>query len=280
MPFLGLSRKQIKQLEFEVIPFRARLQLTRLLRGFVEAVDDNKGFVIRSCGILNICRNVLSEPVVIVEADGYGEYEFFDTAWVRSELEACMRVPDTFQLVETIADLMQAGWVKEGDINDIFSDNGVGVSFSKKSEKVKVKVLPVEQIEESEEQDIPNIRLLVSRMDTAFQGDDHSGVLHASASIFETLAKDVVKMESVENQTLASFFDRYKKDSSLPEPVLNYMLEIYKKRNTEPLAGHGSTKPPEVTRDEAIILAEMTKAFVRIERQLGLTSILPPKRTS
>jgi SpoVK/Ycf46/Vps4 family AAA+-type ATPase len=111
----------------------------------------------------------------------------------------------------------------------------------------------------------PNIKTLLNRMDDALKRDDHSGVLHSSASIFETLAKEVVGVSSVQDQTLKSFFQRYRKDSRLPDTVLDYIIEIYDSRNRTPLAGHGSTIKPSISRDVAITLAEMTKAFVRIE---------------
>lgn len=114
----------------------------------------------------------------------------------------------------------------------------------------------------------PNILVLINRMTTALDHGDPSGVLHASASIFETMAKEIVGIDAVQDQTLASFFNRYRKNSGLPEVVLDYILSIYKRRNIEPLASHGSIKSPTVTKPEAVILAELTKAFVRIERQL------------
>jgi hypothetical protein len=77
----------------------------------------------------------------------------------------------------------------------------------------------------------------------------------------------------VDNQTLASFFEGYRKKSKLPTPVLDYILQVYKSRNTEPLAGHGSLTPPTLSEDEAITLVEMTKAIVRIERKLNEQSL-------
>lgn len=114
----------------------------------------------------------------------------------------------------------------------------------------------------------PNILVLINRMTTALDHNDTSGVLHASASIFETMAKKIVGIDDVQDKTLASFFNRYRRDSGLPEEVLDYILSIYKRRNIEPLAGHGSIKSPSITKPEAVILTELTKAFVRIERQL------------
>ena len=114
----------------------------------------------------------------------------------------------------------------------------------------------------------PNIQILIDRMGDALRRDDYSEVLHASASIFETLAKDIVGIPDVQDKTLKSFFERYRKDSTLPNEILNYILDIYESRNMTPLAGHGSTRTPSLSREEAISLSEMTKAFVRIEYKL------------
>lgn len=105
-------------------------------------------------------------------------------------------------------------------------------------------------------------------MHDALKREDYSGVLHASASIFETLAKDIVGIPSVQDQTLKSFFDRYRKDSGLPNAVLDYILGIYDSRNVTPLAGHGSIRTPIISRPEAVSLCEMTKAFANIEYKL------------
>ncbi|PYP89037.1 MAG: hypothetical protein DMF61_04905 [Blastocatellia bacterium AA13] len=111
----------------------------------------------------------------------------------------------------------------------------------------------------------PNIHMLLGRMNDALERQDFAGVLHASASVFETLAKEVVGIAGVQNQTLKSFFDRYRKVSGLPQALLDYVLAIYDRRNKVPLAGHGSTLPPDISRQEATLMAELTKAFVNIE---------------
>lgn len=114
----------------------------------------------------------------------------------------------------------------------------------------------------------PNIVILTQRMDTALTREDYAEVLHASASIFETLAKDIVGIPNVQSQTLKSFFERYRKDSALPNGILDYILAIYESRSTTPLAGHGSTQAPDISPAAAIVLSEMTKAFVSIEYKL------------
>ena len=277
MAFLGLDASQKKQLEFEVIPFSARLQLTRLLRASVNVGEDSNAWVIRTNGIINTCRNVLNLPVSIVEMNEWGHYEYIDGGWLRAELEVSMRRPDTIELVETLADLIQDDWIKVDDVNRIFAENGVGVSFEVQRGSVRVAVLLPEEIMEEEATEIPNIRVLVRRMETSLGNNDYPGVLHSSASVFETLAKDIIQNPNIQDKPLGSFFEGYRKASRLPEPVLDYIKEVYNRRNTEPLAGHGQLSPPTISQEEAIVLTEMTKAFVKIERKLGLASISPPK---
>jgi hypothetical protein len=117
-----------------------------------------------------------------------------------------------------------------------------------------------------------NITTLVERMESDLDRDDYAGVLHCSASIFETMAKDIVGIPAVQNQTLKSFFDRYRKDSALPQEILDYILAIYESRSKMPLAGHGSTQTPSINKQDATAVAEITKAFVRIEYKLQSVS--------
>lgn len=102
-------------------------------------------------------------------------------------------------------------------------------------------------------------------MDDALLRNDYAGVLHASASVFETVAKDIVRIPAVQNKTLKQFFDKYQSESSLPLEILDYVKNIYEKRNITPLAGHGSTETPSISKRDAIALSELTRAFVNIE---------------
>jgi len=117
-----------------------------------------------------------------------------------------------------------------------------------------------------------NIVTLEKRMDSALERDDYAEVLHCSASIFETMAKDVVGIPAVQNKTLKQFFNQYREASALPQEILDYILSIYEKRNVTPLAGHGSTQTPTISKQEATALAEITKAFVSIEYKLQRAS--------
>lgn len=113
-----------------------------------------------------------------------------------------------------------------------------------------------------------NILYLVKRMDDALIRGDHASVIHTSASIFETMAKDIVGVATIQNQTLKSFFSRYRMDSHLPPALLDYVIGVYDSRNSIPLAGHGSTQSPSLTTEETVTICEITKAIVRTEYKL------------
>jgi hypothetical protein len=110
-----------------------------------------------------------------------------------------------------------------------------------------------------------NIIVLIHRMETCLERDDNSGVIHASASIFETMAKDIIEDQKIQEKTLGSFIEKFNKESKLPDNVKNFVKEMYSLRNTSPLSGHGSIKPEEVSKEDAIVLVAMTKAVVEIE---------------
>ncbi|OWR28512.1 hypothetical protein CDO73_18355 [Saccharibacillus sp. O23] len=274
MIFLGLTNHEKETLQFEVISDNTRLKLTRLIRD-LSSDSNSEVTILRQNRFVNIARNIIGKPLYVLEADDWGHYQLGEYAWHNGELELVMRRPNTNQLVETLADFIQNGLVDCNTINDILAEEGSSISFQLigHDENVKVYILPVEEIEEVSPDQHPNIRLLIDRMERAISANDFAEVLHASASVFETLGKDVIGLASIQDQTLGSFFEKYKNTSSLPEEILNYMLEIYKRRNSEPLAGHGNTRPPTISQREAVVLSEMTKSFVRIERQLAMSQI-------
>ena len=274
MTFLGLNKADIQNLEYEIISDETRLKLTRLIRSQSRAEDENFQ-IFKQNRFVNIANINLGKKIYLLFPDDSGDYPVQEHAWHNGEIELIMRRPDTIKLVETLSDMLQENLLDCSTVNEILSEDGCSVSFEKigVDNLIKVQILEIGKLEEAEQDNHPNIRLLVNRMDTALSNSDYSAVLHASASVLETLAKLVVGKSTVENQPLGSFFDRYRKDSSLPSPLIDYVLEIYNKRNVVSTAGHGGTVPPEITSKEAVILAEMAKTFVRIERRISRESM-------
>ena len=274
--FMGINDSQRKQIEYEVVSNRCRLLLTRLLRHATRAESSTVKIVLQNNAV-NIANHVLGRPIYVLVAEDGDYYYPEEYGWHNAEIELLMQRPDTADLIEIIADLIQEGVLTSNAVNKILELENLSFHFSESgnldNRRVKVEMSPIEDIEDTTTDEHPNIRLLINRMNTAIENADPPGVLHTSASIFETMAKDIASIDSIQDQPMASFFDRYRKDSGLPAEILDYILSIYKRRNTEPLAGHGSTKPSNITIAEAVILAEMTRAFVRIERQLHAMSI-------
>lgn len=271
MAFQGLKLKDRKKLETEVISNGARLRLTRMIRNHCVSKESNVELIRRN-SYINVVNSVLGLPIYRLEPDDWGQYENEEFGWHYGETELIMRRPDTSQLIEALGDMLQQRMLDVKGVNDILSDDNVSVRFQAQGfdEDISVQIFSENEIEEEEtEGEHPNIRLLTARMDRTFEDEDYAGVLHASATIFETLAKLVFDNPSVENQTLAAFFDGYRNRSALPAPLLDYILETYKRRNVEPLAGHGGTIPPTVTAQEASTLVEITKMCVRLERRLA-----------
>jgi hypothetical protein len=275
MYFMGLKKAEKKRLEAEVISNEARLKLTRLMRKRCESNDANVHLINRNAYV-NTARAVLGLPIYRLESDDEGMYMSEEFAWHIGETELVMRRPDTAQLIEILSDMLQQGMLDLSAVNGILAEDNASVRFKAEGfdDDISVRFLSDEEIEdEGDEAEHPNIRLLTTRMESAFEQKDYAGVLHASANIFETLAKLVFSNPNVENQTLASLFDGYRKRSALPEQLLDYILETYRRRNVEPLAGHGATKPPTVSAKNAAVLVEMTKMCVRLERRLALQEI-------
>jgi hypothetical protein len=262
-----LSEDDKKQLEFEVVSQELRVHLTRLIErseSFSQSTLFNQNLIV------NRSRALLGKPIYVLEADDWGAYEDVEYAWHNGEFELCLRRLDTLRLIELLCEVVEKEWLDMRALNDLLEREGSSFRFREQFGKLSIEVFSLEQLEEDEpfQNEHPNIRLLVKRMATSLDHEDYPAVLHASATIFETLAKDVVAIPGVQNQTLGSFFARYQKDSQLPSELQGKILEVYEARNKTPLAGHGSTQTPSITPQEAVTLTELTKAFVRIEYAL------------
>lgn len=110
-----------------------------------------------------------------------------------------------------------------------------------------------------------NIGVLWDRAKDCWKRRDYAGVLHACASVIETMAKHIVQNPNVQNESLGGFFDLYRKKSKLPQHHLDELLDIYNRRSTTPNSGHGSTLPPGLTMQEAQKFYNFTAVCVRLE---------------
>jgi hypothetical protein len=264
-----LTKEQVKQLEFEVLSKDFLIYLTRILLDWTEDTEYLESVIARKNRIINLSRTITGDKIYVLESDDMGVYEQAEYDWHDSNFLLAFRRLDTIEFIEFACELLRSGYFDIDFLNVSLKKERASFRFRKNDQKLEVEVFKLDEIEEADiSEEHPNIRLLVSRMDNFLENEDYSGVLHSSASIFETMAKDVVGIPTVQDKTLKSFFERYKLDSNLPEPILDYILDTYNKRNVTPLAGHGSLKEPNINKEQSIILSEMTKTIVRIEGKL------------
>ncbi len=268
---LYLNQNQISDLEFEVISTPLKVHITRLLSQQIKSQSQSEWAIVSQNALINKARNLVGLPIYALEADDMGEYHPAEYAWHNGEFELLFRRFNTSEAIEFLGVLIEEDYFSVKVINELLEREGASFHFDGALEdKISVVVTSLENLStEQEDQGHPNIRVLIRRMDDALQRTDVAGVILTSASIFETLAKDIVGIASIQDQTLKSFFARYRRDSSLPDEILDYVLRIYDARSTTPLAGHGSTQTPEISKEQAIVLSEMTKAFVKIEYRLS-----------
>ena len=277
MPFMRLSQNSRRALELEVVPREARLELTRIIRDWCSVPhgdDDGVITLLRENEFINIANQVMGKPTYVLEGGDWGEYHPAEHAWHHGQRELIMRLPSTPQLAEILADYIQRGMMNMQQINSILAYYHCGFSYKDSGDfnerKVSVEITAEDTIPEVDlSENHPNVRKLVARMESALSQQDYGGVLHASASVFETLAKDVMQDRKVSGKPLGKFFAEYRERSLLPDAILDYMYEIYKNRNREPLAGHGSLSEPSISANDAIVLCELTKTIVRTERSLA-----------
>lgn len=264
-----INRIQIEQLEFEVLSKDFLIYLTRTLLEWTEEVEYVEDIIARKNRIINLSRTISGDKIYVLESDDMGAYLQAEYDWHDSNFLLIFRRLNTIEFIEYASELLRADYLKFDFLNEALKSEGASFRFEGERGDIKIDVLNIKEIEEADiSEEHPNIRLLVSRMENSLEKDDFSGVLHSSASVFETMAKYVVGIPTIQDKTLKSFFDRYRLDSGLPGPILDFILDTYDKRNVTPLAGHGSLEEPNITKELAIMLSEMTKSIVRIEGKL------------
>ena len=265
-----LTTKQIEQLEFEVLSKDFYIFLTRKLLNWCDDTEYIDNILMRKNILINLSRTISGGKIYILNSDDMGIYEPAEYAWHNSQFLLIFRELSTIEFIEFICELINKEYFKLDFINEVLKNEGASFRIEKVgTKKLKVHVLPVGEIEEVDlSKEHVNIRKLVARMDTEYYNNDYACVLHSSACIFETMAKEIIGVQSIQDKTLKNYFNDYRKISKLPKVILDYILETYNKRNKTHTAGHGGLKIPNISQEEAIILIEMTKSFVRIEYRI------------
>ena len=124
--------------------------------------------------------------------------------------------------------------------------------------RASISILPMADKSALDNDASPNLRTILSRMDSHLNDEDFAAVLFYSAMAIEYISKEIYGSSKIYNQSFGSYFKGYKNKTTLPEPVIDWMLE----------AAHGSPLPPTITCEEATLIAEMTKAFIRYESRM------------
>lgn len=146
--FIGLTKIEKEQLKYEVISNNARLGMTRLIRAMCKS-DDSNIQLLRQNRFVNIGKNVLGKPLYILEPDDMGGYYPAEHAWHLGGIEILLRRPNTLQLVEILADILQENHVDIYTINQILIEDGVSINFEEDSNgNVNVGILSIEDIDE------------------------------------------------------------------------------------------------------------------------------------
>jgi len=266
--YLKLDKDQREKLEYIEIPHRARLDFTRIIRGVVQN-DDPAISLIHKNSIIAIAHSVMGRPIYTLEAEGGDYYYPSEYAWHNGEFERIFFRPFTPDLVEILCDLLNEKYIEYEAINKIFTDNQVSITFEYNTYEETYSIHLFNDLFLDEEiplQDTKseNVLQLIDRMNRSLENADYPAVLHASASVFETLAKATLDNDKLKNKTFSKLYTKFRAKTKLSDFYTEKMFEIYKKRGSEPLSGHGHTEKSTLRIEEAIEIAEFTKMIVRI----------------
>lgn len=276
-----VRKEDIEHLQYDVVSQEIRVYLTRLLEAAVKerSLRDNEVDLtiklINLNQIVNKSRRLAGLSTYSLENEEDDYYYPTQHAWHFGDFELVFRRLSTIQFVEFTCELIDDGFFSTVVLNQLFEQEGLSFRIRNNNEgHILVKVFPIEMLESKfQEGEHPNIIVLVKRMDEALKyaldTGDYPPVISASASIFETMAKDIINSASIQDESLGGFFEKYRKNSRLPKEILDYILSIYNERSITPLAAHGSTQtPPEISKEQLVTLVEMTKAFIKTEYKL------------
>ena len=269
MMTIYLSKDDAISLEYEWIPLSAKVQLTRLLyRHYLPHAESHPRIHYLN-RIVNQANNLTGRKIFLLDTDQLGNYFSADIARQESEFMICIRRLNPIQFIEFLATVVELGYIKVDDANAILKEANSSVTIKlDDSGRVSTSTISTAGQFTLDNDASPNLRTLVSRMDRYLNDEDYAGVLSNSAMAIELISKEIYGSSKIYNQSFGSYFEGYKNKTTLPEPVIDWMLQIYKRRNTEPLAAHGSPLPPSITCEEASLIAEMTKAFIRYESRM------------
>ena len=273
-----IEDKEISLIKQESISAELKIYLTRILRRKTEDVSDDSGKTSLTTKnyLINKSKTIRGEKIYVLESDDWGEYLIQEYAWHNSEFELIFRQLNSIQFFEYLGELIENSWFTLNEINKLLKKDNSCLRYCESANGLRIEAISLDEVEKLYQEQFkilgkeahPNINSLLNRAEVGLSSGDYPLVLQSCGSIFETLSKDIIDNSNIETQSFNWYFEKYKETSKLPLPILEYMKAVFKDRNTSPLAGHGSTQVPNVSKDTAIILIELTKAFVQTEYRL------------
>ena len=266
MMTIYLSKDDAISLEYEWIPLSAKAHLIRLLDRYCPPHVNPRTRIPYLQRIVNLANNLSERKFFDLDTDQFDDYFPEDVARLETEFMICIRRLNPIQFIEFLGTVVEYEYIDINDANIILKEINSSVAIELDTTgHLSISILPMADKSALDNDASPNLRTILRRMDSYLNDEDYAAVLLNSAMAIEFISKQIYGSSKIYNQSFGSYFEGYKNNTTLPEPVIDWMLQIYKRRNTEPLASHGSPLPPSITCEEASLIAEMTKAFIRYE---------------
>lgn len=266
MMTIYLSKDDAISLEYEWIPLSAKAHLIRLLDRYCPPHVNPRTRIPYLQRIANLANNLSERKFFDLDTDQFDDYFPEDVARLETEFMICIRRLNPIQFIEFLGTVVEYEYIDINDANIILKEINSSVAIELDTTgHLSISILPMADKSALDNDTSPNLRTILRRMDSYLNDEDYAAVLLNSAMAIEFISKQIYGSSKIYNQSFGSYFEGYKNKTTLPEPIIDWMLQIYKRRNTEPLASHGSPLPPSITCEEASLIAEMTKAFIRYE---------------
>ena len=269
MMTIYLSKDDAISLEYEWIPLSAKAHLIRLLDRYCPPHVNPRTRIPYLQRIVNLANNLSERKFFDLDTDQFDDYFPEDVARLETEFMICIRRLNPIQFIEFLGSVVEYEYIDINDANIILKEINSSVAIELDTTgHLSISILPMADKSALDNDASPNLRTILRRMDSYLNDEDYAAVLLNSAMAIEFISKQIYGSSKIYNQSFGSYFEGYKNKTTLPEPIIDWMLQIYKRRNTEPLASHGSPLPPSITCEEASLIAEMTKAFIRYESRM------------
>ena len=266
MMTIYLSNDDAISLEYEWIPLSAKAHLIRLLDRYCPPHVNPRTRIPYLQRIVNLANNLSERKFFDLDTDQFDDYFPEDVARLETEFMICIRRLNPIQFIEFLGTVVEYEYIDINDANIILKEINSSVAIELDTTgHLSISILPMADKSALDNDASPNLRTILRRMDSYLNDEDYAAVLLNSAMAIEFISKQIYGSSKIYNQSFGSYFEGYKNKTTLPEPIIDWMLQIYKRRNTEPLASHGSPLHPSITCEEASLIAEMTKAFIRYE---------------